>query len=145
MLFGRRKRIVKRILVVEDEPLTAFDNESMLDAAGYEVVATLDTYAAAVEALDSEKVDLILSDVRLAGKRGGVELAEEARRRSIPVLFVTGSPPPQARELAIGSLLKPYTDRTLRAALKAVEAKLGGEKARPPKGMELYETAVDPA
>ena len=30
MLFGKRKRIVKRILIVEDEPLTAFDNETML-------------------------------------------------------------------------------------------------------------------
>ena len=28
MLFGKRKRIVKRILIVEDEPLTAFDNEN---------------------------------------------------------------------------------------------------------------------
>ena len=27
MLFGKRKRIVNRILIVEDEPLTAFDNE----------------------------------------------------------------------------------------------------------------------
>ena len=38
MLFGKRNRIVKRILIVEDEPLTAFDNETMLEEAGYEVV-----------------------------------------------------------------------------------------------------------
>ena len=30
MLFEKRKQIVKRILIVEDEPLTAFDNENML-------------------------------------------------------------------------------------------------------------------
>ena len=40
MLFGKRNRVVKRILIVEDEPLTAFDNETMLTDAGYEVVAT---------------------------------------------------------------------------------------------------------
>ncbi|CAN5229029.1 hypothetical protein BH24PSE1_BH24PSE1_11340 [soil metagenome] len=34
MLFGKRKRIVKRILIVEDEPLTAFDNETMLADLG---------------------------------------------------------------------------------------------------------------
>src|SRR6185369_774339 len=35
MLFGKRKRIVKRILIVEDEPLTAFDTETMLADFGY--------------------------------------------------------------------------------------------------------------
>ena len=38
MLFGKRKRIVKRILVVEDEPLTAFDNEVMLAGLGYDAI-----------------------------------------------------------------------------------------------------------
>jgi two-component system, response regulator PdtaR len=44
MLFGKRKRIVKRIIIVEDEPLTAFDNEVTLGDLGYEVVATLDSF-----------------------------------------------------------------------------------------------------
>ena len=35
MLFGRRKRVITRILLVEDEPLVAFDNESSLTADGY--------------------------------------------------------------------------------------------------------------
>lgn len=42
MLFGRRERRINRIMVVEDEPLVAFDNESMLQDAGYVVVATVD-------------------------------------------------------------------------------------------------------
>ena len=45
MLFGKRERTIRRILVVEDEPLVAFDNEHMLQDAGYEVVATVDTLA----------------------------------------------------------------------------------------------------
>ena len=39
MLFGKRKQVVKRILIVEDEPLTAFDNENILGDAGYEIVS----------------------------------------------------------------------------------------------------------
>ena len=65
MLFGRRKQIVKRILIVEDEPLTAFDNENMLGDAGYEIVATVDDLEEALEVLEREEVHLILSDVRL--------------------------------------------------------------------------------
>ncbi len=138
MLFGKPKRIVKRILIVEDEPLTAFDNEVMLRDAGYEVVATLDRFADAIATLDVEQVDLILCDVRLTGERTGIDIARVARERGIPVLFSTGNPPPNAHELVIGCLIKPYTDRTLRAALQAVEQHLAGKKASPPKGLELY-------
>jgi two-component system, response regulator PdtaR len=141
MLFGKQERVVNRILIVEDEPLTAFDNETMIADAGYEVVATLDRFSDAVDTLEREKVDLILCDVRLTGERTGIDLAKVARDRGIPVLFSTGLPPEEASELVIGCLMKPYTDRTLRAALKAVDQHLKGEKAKPPKGLVLYEKA----
>ena len=138
MLFGKHKRIVNRILIVEDEPLTAFDNETMLADAGYEVVATVDRFAEALQKLDGDQVDLILSDVQLTGERSGIDLAKEAKKRGIPVLFVTGYPPDDAAELAVGCLLKPYNDRKLKAALEAVDRHLAGKKAKPPKGLELY-------
>ena len=141
MLFEKRERVVNRILIVEDEPLTAFDNETMIAEAGYEVVATLDRYSDAVETLDKEKVDLILCDVRLTGERTGIDLAKVAKDRGIPVLFSTGLAPDNASELVIGCLMKPYTDRTLTAALKAVDEHLSGGKAKPPKGLILYERA----
>jgi len=141
MLFGKRKRIVNRILIVEDEPLTAFANENLIGDEGYEVVATLDRFADAVETLDREQVDLILCDVRLTGERSGIDLAQVARKRGIPVLFVTGAPPENVSELAIGCLMKPYSDRTLKSALVAVDQYLAGEKARPPKGLTLYRAA----
>ena len=138
MLFGKRHRVVKRILIVEDEPLTAFDNENMIREAGYEVVATVDRFADAIEALDTEQVDLVLSDVRLTGERTGIDLARAAQERGVPVLFSTGQPPDNAGELALGCLTKPYNERTLRLALEAVDNHLAGRKAKPPKGLELY-------
>jgi DNA-binding response OmpR family regulator len=141
MLFGKRERVVNKILIVEDEPLTAFDNETMLGEAGYTVVATVDGFDEAVEVLDREQVDLILSDVRLRGSRTGIDLARLAREKNIPVLFATGLPPDDAGDLVVGCLLKPYNDRTLKAALKAVDRMLGGLKPKPPKGLILYEKA----
>ena len=141
MLFGKPKRIVKRILVVEDEPLTAFDNETMLEEAGYTVVATHDRVADAVATLDRERVDLIMSDVRLTGERSGIDLARIARERGIPVLFATGNAPDNASELVIGCLMKPYNDRILKAALVAVDQHLAGEKVKPPRGLILYPAA----
>ena len=138
MLFGKPKRIVKRILIVEDEPLMAFDNETMVVEAGYTVVATHDRVADAIATLEREKVDLILSDVRLTGVRSGIDHARIAKAKNIPVLFATGMVPPEAAELAVGCLMKPFSQRTLKAALEAVDQHLRGDKVRAPKGLTLY-------
>ena len=138
MLFGKRKRIVKRILIVEDEPLTAFDNEMMLGDAGYEVVATLDGFDEAIAMLEREKIDLILSDVRLRSQQTGIDLAKAAKARGIPTLFATGHPYPEAQTVAVGCLLKPYSERQLRTALDTVDRHLGGEKVKAAKGLQLF-------
>jgi DNA-binding response OmpR family regulator len=138
MLFGRRKQIVKRILIVEDEPLTAFDNENALGDAGYEVVATVDDLDEALRVLDREVVHLILSDVRLRGDRTGIELAKAAKEKGVPTLFATGHSYAGASEIAIGCVYKPYTERQLCKAIEAIDRHLQGEKVKPPKGVELF-------
>ena len=75
MLFGRRKRTINRILVVEDEPLVAFDNEHVLSDAGYEIVATVDRVDEAARVIAGQPIDLILSDVALSNDGTGVEVA----------------------------------------------------------------------
>jgi two-component system, response regulator PdtaR len=142
MLFERRKQIVKRILIVEDEPLTAFDNETMLGDAGYEVVATVDDLEEALKVLDREEVHLVLSDVRLRKDQTGIDLARAAKQRQVPTLFATGHPYAGASEVAVGCLLKPYTERQLMKAIECVDRHLQGEIVKPPKGLELF-IAVD--
>ena len=144
MLFGKRKQIVKRILIVEDEPLTAFDNENMLGDAGYEVVATVDDLHEALAVLEREEVHLILSDVRLRGDKTGIDLAHAAKKKGVPTLFATGHSYPGASAIAIGCLLKPYTERQLCKAIECVDRHLQGEKVKPPKGVELF-IAIDEA
>jgi two-component SAPR family response regulator len=142
MLFGKRKQIVKRILIVEDEPLTAFDNENMLGDAGYEVVATVDDLEEALDVLNREEIHLILSDVRLRKDQTGIELAREAKAKGVPTLFATGHAYEGAAEVAIGCLMKPYTERQLCKAIECVDRHLQGEKVKAPKGLELF-IAVD--
>ena len=142
MLFGKRNRVVKRILIVEDEPLTAFDNEVMLGDLGYEIVATVDGFDEAVALLDRNDVDLVLSDLRLSSESSGLDLARSAKDHGIALLFATGHEVPQeAKALAVGCVRKPYTERQLKNALEAVDRLLGGEKVKAPKGLELYPQA----
>jgi CheY-like chemotaxis protein len=143
MLFGRRKQLVKRILVVEDEPLTAFENENVLGDAGYEVVATVDDLAEALAVLEREDIDLILSDVRLRDDQTGIHLARLARERGVPTLFATGHSDPEACQIAVGCLMKPYTERQLCKAIESVDRHLQGETVKPPKGLELFVRATD--
>jgi DNA-binding response OmpR family regulator len=139
MFFGRRERRIKRIMIVEDEPLVAFDNEYMLKDAGYEVVATVDSYADAAEVIGREEIDLILSDISLAGEGDGLDVARAAAAREIPVLFVTGNCTGEARALAVGCLAKPYTERVLLATLDAVDRHLQGRTPRRVPGeLTLY-------
>ena len=142
MLFGKRERTIRRILVVEDEPLVAFDNEYLLKDAGYEVVATVDSLAAARKVIEKEQLDLILTDLKLAGEGDGTGVARLARTRNVPVLFVTGHDPEQARGLGLGCLTKPYSDKVLKNALLALDRHLQGRKLKKlPSQLTLYEQA----
>lgn len=142
MLFGKRERTIRRIAIVEDEPLVAFDNEHLLGEAGYEVVATVDNLADAVRAIQEEELDLVLSDIKLSGEGDGMDVARAAAAKGVPVLFVTGNCPIEAQTVGIGCLAKPYSDKILKAALDAIDDTLQGRKVKKlPPGLRLYEQA----
>jgi DNA-binding response OmpR family regulator len=142
MLFGKRERIIRRIAIVEDEPLVAFDNEHMLTEAGYEVVATVANLADATRVIQEEEIDLILTDIKLSGDGDGMDVARAASAKGVPVLFVTGNCPLEAHSLGIGCLAKPFTEKMMKAALDALDSKLQGRKVKKlPAGLSFYEQA----
>ena len=131
MIFGKKERAIQRILVVEDEPLVAFDNEHLLQDAGYEVVATVDTLEDALRVIEeAEELDLVMADINLTGEGSGIEVAQAAYSRGIAVMFVTGDCPGHAREYAVGCLSKPYSDRVLKNAIDAIDAVLRGDEVK---------------
>ncbi len=144
MLFGRKKRHITRILVVEDEPLVAFDTEYFLTASGFEIAATVDTVAGALATIDSgTEIHLVLADVNLSDG-SGIDVARSAHERGIPVLLVTGACPEDARVFAAGCLAKPYPQKDLLGAIDAIGAVIGGDKLpnRLPSGFNLFRSAA---
>jgi DNA-binding NarL/FixJ family response regulator len=139
MLFSKKDRKLRRVLVVEDEPLVAFDNEHTLGEAGYEVVGTVDTVEAALELIEDGAPDIVLCDLGIAGNGDGMDVARAAQAKGVKVLFVTGNCPIEAQALAVGCLAKPYGPRDIPDALAAIEAALGGKKPRRvPGSLSLY-------
>ncbi|MET0364713.1 MAG: response regulator [Sphingobium sp.] len=137
---------IRTILIVEDEPLVAFDNEHALAQAGYHVAATVDRFDHAVEALadgerDHRAIDLIVADIRLAGPGGGLDVARHAIALEVPVLFSTAACPEEAHLLGIGWIAKPYAPRDLVRAIRVIERVLNGAKPRlVPEMMTLFVT-----
>jgi CheY-like chemotaxis protein len=139
MFFSKQNRLIHSVLVVEDEPLVAFDNEHFLGTAGYRVVATVADYDAVVSALEHEVPDLIVADIKLQGDRDGMDVARLAQERGIPVIFVTGNCPMDARDLAVGCLAKPYSQRDLLQSIRVTDAVLRGKApVRVPPGFTVF-------
>jgi len=139
MLFDSRARTINRLLIVEDEPLVAFDTEHGLSEAGYEIVATVDRVEDALRVIEQEELDLVLADVALSEDGNGIEVAKEAGRKGVAVLFVTALCPIEAQQFAVGCLAKPYRPRDLLVALEAIEAQRQGKRMRRlPEGLSLY-------
>ena len=79
-----------KILVVEDERITAEDIKSGLENAGYRVPAMVSTGEDAIDKAGKLRPDLVLMDIKLKGKMDGIEAAGQIKLRyNIPVIYLT--------------------------------------------------------
>jgi DNA-binding response OmpR family regulator len=99
---------MKHILLLEDDPGVAALLSMLLEQAGY-YVSTTARVADAKQMLERSKVDLLIADILLPD---GVAFpaVDEAKRRSIPYLLITGSPKHMAEIQSNGEfhLAKPF-------------------------------------
>lgn len=83
---------MNKVLLVEDDLLTAKSIELILREYGFEVLATLKNADTILEQVTSLKPDIVLMDVILQGQVDGVTAAENLRKvLDIPVIFISGS------------------------------------------------------
>jgi len=113
-----------RILIVEDEVLTAKSLEKILEGFGYAVTGTVMTGEEAVDLAASDPPDLVLMDIRLAGEIDGIEAARKIiARRSVPVIFTTAHSDNDtlARAKVVGPhgyLIKPLNRNEIKSAIE---------------------------
>ena len=112
------------VLVVEDEPDIVAVLRDFLADAGFDALAAGDGHAA-LQALETERVDCVLLDVMLPGV-DGFELCRRIRERSdVPLLFLTarGDDSDKLRGLGLGAddyIVKSSTPAEVVARVKAV-------------------------
>jgi DNA-binding response OmpR family regulator len=108
---------LSRVLILEDNPLIAFDLENIAQEAGHEVVEVCASVAAACRAL-ARPVDVALLDIDVADGQS-FEVARQLQRRRIPFTFVTArgraALPPELKDSAVVD--KPYAEPAIRRSL----------------------------
>lgn len=112
-----------RVLIVEDEAITAADLEATLHTLGYQSVGSVSSGAAAVKAAREYLPDVILMDIRLRDTMDGIAAAREIRRESdVPVVFLTANSNDEtllraSAAGAYGYILKPFRTQDLNATI----------------------------
>jgi CheY-like chemotaxis protein len=82
---------MKKILIAEDEILSAKILSKIVNNEGYEVVDIIKNGDKVVESFKKNKPDLLLMDILLQGKSDGITAVEEIRKFSnVPVIYITG-------------------------------------------------------
>ena len=108
-----------KILIVEDEAVIAMDLKRQLESMGYHVTSVAASGEEAVLMAREKKPDLVLMDITLSGKTGGIEAAGQIRSASnIPVIYLTAHSHEEALKRAIltepyGYLIKPVGSKEL--------------------------------
>ncbi len=134
-----------RILIVEDEPLFAQTLKHLVELNPlYEVIAVADDSASALAAVAERAPDLALIDLQLANGTTGFPVAVKLHELGVLCLFTTGKAPSfPMPDLAIGCLVKPFSQDDLVRALTMAEDMLRGRQGlqlRPnrPDNLRVY-------
>jgi two-component system cell cycle sensor histidine kinase/response regulator CckA len=113
-----------KILIVEDEAVTAKLLESRVRKFGHTPIGLALTGEAAIELAFREKPDLVLMDIRLQGEMDGIEAAKIIKKKiQTQIIYVTAHSEKEFLERAKptipqGYVLKPFQDKELKIMIE---------------------------
>lgn len=124
-----------RILIVEDEIITAMDLAAELEGMGYLVVDTVGTGQEAIEKVELFRPDLVLMDIVLRGDMDGIQVAEQIHDLNIPVVYLSAYSDDTTVERAkktfpFGYLIKPYQKDELYSTIETALQQHKSETAK---------------
>ena len=116
--------INSKILIVEDEAISALDLQSRLQNRGFLVPEIAFTGEEAIRKSAEVRPDLVLMDIMLPGAIDGITAAEQIKSRfDIPVIYVTAYADESTLQRAkitepFGYIIKPFQERELIIAIE---------------------------
>jgi PAS domain S-box-containing protein len=119
-----KDNVADRILIVEDERITAEDLAEVLNDLGYQVSAVVSSGEEAIREAEENRPDLVLMDIRIKGDMDGAEAARILRERfDVPVVYLTAHADRDTLERAkqsrpLGYIVKPFHEAELHASVE---------------------------
>jgi len=116
----------KKILIVEDEVITAMSLQHLLEHWGCGKCEKVSSGKEAIEKAMSEKPDIVLIDINLRGETNGIEVAKQLQARfCVPIIFITGYSDEETIKEAkkikpVGYFVKPLDFNKLRLTIESV-------------------------
>jgi len=113
-----------RILIVEDEVITAEDLRDILTEVGYTVTGVVSSGIDAIAHAEESHPDLALMDIRIKGTMDGTETAAMLREKfNIPVIYLTAHADRETVNRAkiaepLGYITKPFKQAELQATIE---------------------------
>jgi DNA-binding NtrC family response regulator len=113
----------KKILIVEDESMIAFDLKLILTRAGYKVCGIAASVAEALKLIEEQKPEMVLLDIFLKGQANGIDLAKKLRMMGIGFVYLSANFQESILEVAkttqpYGFLVKPFREKELLISLE---------------------------
>lgn len=118
----------RRVVVAEDEAVIRLDLVSLLEDAGYEVVAAVGDGQAAINAAETFKPDVVLMDVAMPVLDGVTAASQITDKRLCPVVMVTAYSQVELVERAadagaMGYLVKPIAPANIVPSIEVAIAR----------------------
>lgn len=126
----------KRVLIVEDDEVTAMNLKMSLEKQGYSVASIADDAASAKSKIKVYDPDIIIIDISLQESNDGIMLANYIREKQLmPFIFLTAHTDDHIIEDAsktepYGYIIKPFDPSNLHATIQMALYKYDQEKKR---------------
>ncbi|MGB9937946.1 MAG: PAS domain S-box protein [Methanobacterium sp.] len=114
----------EKILVVEDEGLTALNIKSLLEKWGYEVPAVALSSTDAIENAAKFNFNLVLVDINLKENIDGIEVADKLKKEyNVPIVYLTAHSDKDTLDRVkltepFGYMVKPFNNQELKITLE---------------------------
>jgi len=107
-----------KVLIVEDEFIVANDLRVILQQAGYKVNGIAASVDEADEFLEKSRPDLVLLDIRLDGKRTGIDFAKKLKAENVAFVYISANSSQEILEEVkttdpYGFIVKPFREKDL--------------------------------
>lgn len=126
----------KKVIIVEDDEITALNLKLSLQKQGYEIISTCESVKQAKQDIDNHLPDIAIIDISLQKSNDGIELAKDIHiKHNIPFIFLTSYSDDDIISQAkltepYGYIVKPFDPNSLHATIQVALFKYELEQER---------------